>query len=403
MNLIIRNVNLIDGTGAAPVPSTSVVVENGVISWIGEGDVSSLNRSHYEEINGQDLTLMPGTLDCHEHFCGDGGKDGVRIMSQQADDRDVLFERAVNNARRALMAGQTSARDVGSPHGISITLARAVAAGSIPGPRITASGQWIQFPTTWAGASMRTVNSAQQMRDTINAQVAQGAGLIKVGATGENADGTGYGTLGFEIAKLVADMAHAVGLKAAAHCWYARPADTPGVYDGARQAVEAGIDSIEHGTHIDEETAKLMAEKGTYHVPTQSTWDYPVRAAARWGMPKADLERYEHQRDSSIASLNRCMKYGVKIVAGTDAGGAPVRHGTLVREMELLVQSGMEPMDAIRAATSLAAELTGTLDQVGTVEVGKLADLVLVDGDPMYDMQALRNIWAVFQGGRRIR
>ena len=403
MNLIIRNVNLIDGTGAAPVPSTSVVVENGVISWIGEGDISSLNRSHYEEINGQDLTLMPGTLDCHEHFCGDGGKDGVRIMSQQADDRDVLFERAVNNARRALMAGQTSARDVGSPHGISITLARAVAAGSIPGPRITASGQWIQFPTTWAGASMRTVNSAQQMRDTINAQVAQGAGLIKVGATGENEDGTGYGTLGFEIAKLVADMAHAVGLKAAAHCWYARPADTPGVYDGARQAVEAGIDSIEHGTHIDEETAKLMAEKGTYHVPTQSTWDYPVRAAARWGMPKADLERYEHQRDSSIASVKRCMKYGVKIVAGTDAGGAPVRHGTLVREMELLVLSGMEPMDAIRAATSLAAELTGTLDQVGTVEVGKLADLVLVDGDPMYDIQALRNIWAVFQGGRRIR
>ena len=189
----------------------------------------------------------------------------------------------------------------------------------------------------------------------------------------------------------------------AAHCWYARPADTPGVYDGARQAVEAGIDSIEHGTHIDEETAKLMAEKGTYHVPTQSTWDYPVRAAARWGMPKADLERYEHQRDSSIASVKRCMKYGVKIVAGTDAGGAPVRHGTLVREMELLVLSGMEPMDAIRAATSLAAELTGTLEQVGTVEVGKLADLVLVDGDPMYDIQALRNIWAVFQGGRRIR
>ena len=201
MNLIIRNVNLIDGTGAAPVPSTSVVVENGVISWIGEGDVSTLNRSHYEEIYGQDLTLMPGTLDCHEHFCGDGGKDGVRIMSQQADDRDVLFERAVANARRALMAGQTSARDVGSPHGISITLARAVAAGSIPGPRITASGQWIQFPTTWPGASMRTVNTAQQMRDTITAQIAQGAGLIKVGATGENEDGTGYGTLGYDIAK----------------------------------------------------------------------------------------------------------------------------------------------------------------------------------------------------------
>ena len=403
MNLLIRNVNLIDGKEPQPTPSVNVVVEDGVIAWIGEGAVSSFKRPHYEEINGQDLTLMPGTLDCHEHFCGDGGRYGVRIMSQESDNRDVLFGRAAANARRSLMAGQTSARDVGSPHGISITLARAVAAGSIPGPRITASGQWIQFPTTWPGANMRTVTTLEQMRDVIQEQIAQGAGLIKVGATGEHEDGTGYATLGFEVAKLVADMAHEAGLKAAAHCWYARPEDTPGVFDGARQAVEAGIDSIEHGTHIDEDTAKLMAEKGTYHTPTQSTWDYPVRAAARWGLPKEELARYEAQRDSSIASVKRCLKHGVKIVAGTDAGGAPVRHGTLVREMELLTQSGMEPMDAIKAATSLAAELTGTLDQVGTIEVGKLADLILVDGDPMYDMAALRNIWAVFQGGRRIR
>lgn len=403
MNLLIRNVRLIDGTGAEPIPSVNVVVENGVISWIGEGDVSSLKHPHYEEINGQDLTLLPGTLDCHEHFCGDGGRYGVRIMGQEADNREGLLVRAAANARRALMAGQTSARDVGSPHGIGITLARAVAAGSIPGPRITASGQWIQFPTTWPGASMRTVETPEQMRAVITDQIAQGAGLIKVGATGENEDGTGYGTLGFEVAKLVADMAHQAGLKAAAHCWYARPEDTPGVYDGARQAVEAGIDSIEHGTHIDEETAKLMAQKGTFHVPTQSTWDYPVRAAARWGLSSEELGRYEAQRDSSIASVKRCLKHGVKIAAGTDAGGAPVRHGTLVREMELLVQSGMAPMDAIRAGTSLAAELTGTLDQVGTIEVGKLADLVLVDGDPLSDMGALRDIWAVFQGGRRIR
>lgn len=402
MNILFRNVNLIDGTGADPLPSVNVVVENGVISWIGEGNVSSLNHPHYEEINGQDLTLLPGTLDCHEHFCGDGGRYGVRIMSQE-EDRGILFGRAAANARRALMAGQTSARDVGSPHGISITLARAVAAGSIPGPRITASGQWIQFPTTWSGASSRTVETPDQMRDVITAQIAQGAGLIKVGATGEREDGTGFGTLGLEVAKLVADMAHAAGLKAAAHCWYALPEDTPGVFEGARQAVEAGIDSIEHGTHTDEETAKLMAQKGTYLVPTQSTWDYPIRAAARWGLPRNELARYEDQRDSSIASVKRCLKHGVKIVAGTDAGGAPVRHGTLVREMELLVQSGMTPMDAIRSATSLAAELTGTLDHVGTVELGKLADLILIDGDPLSDMGAMKNIWAVFQGGKRIR
>ncbi len=292
------------------------------------------------------------------------------------------------------MTGQTSARDVGSPYGVSITLARAVAAGSIPGPRITAAGQWLQFPTTWPYSMVRMLETPQEMRQVVLEQIAQGAGLIKVGATGVREDGSDYGTLGPEVARMVVELAHAAGIKVAAHCRG---------FVGTREAVEAGIDSIEHGSSIDEATARLMARKGTFLVPTQSGWDRRLRNTKLWGLTKEEVRLAERQREESIASFKRCLKARVKIAAGTDAGGGPGRHGTVVRELEVMVYSGLTPMQAIESATRVASELTGTLDEVGTIEVGKLADLVLVDGDPLSDLSALRNVWAVFQGGKRIR
>ena len=392
MNLLIRNVRLIDGTGADAIPSVNVVVENGVISWIGEGSVTPSAHPHYEDINGEDLTLMPGTFDCHEHFAGDGGQNGVLMMND--DVPEVLLVKAAANARRALMTGQTSARDVGSPYGISITLARQVATGSIPGPRITAAGQWIQAPTTWPYSMVHTIESADQMRQVVTDQIGQGAGLIKVGATGVREDGSDYATLGPEIAKLVVDLAHGVGLKVAAHCTG---------FAGATEAVEAGIDSIEHCTNIDAATARLMAQKGTVAVPTMSTWDYRLEAAARWNLPKEEIDLAEGRRDASRASFRDMLDAGVKIAAGTDAGGSPVRHGTIVHEMEVMIEAGLTTMQAIESATRIAAEITGTLKDTGTVEVGKLADLILIDGDPLSDIGAMRDVWAVFQGGRRVR
>ena len=392
MNLIIRNVRLIDGTGVDAISSVNVVVENGIISWIGEGNISPLAHPHYDDINGEDLTLMPGTFDCHEHFAGDGGQNGVLAMND--DIPEVLMVKAAANARRALMTGQTSARDVGSPYGMSITLARQVATGSIPGPRITAAGQWIQAPTTWPYSMVYTIETPEQMRQVVSDQIAQGAGLIKVGATGIREDGSDYGTLGPEIASLVVQMAHGAGLKVAAHCTG---------FVGAREAVEAGIDSIEHATQIDEFTAKLMFERGTVAVPTVSTWDYKLNAATRWNLPKEEIDLAEARRDSSKASFRRMLDAGVKIAAGTDAGGSPVRHGTIVHEMEVMIECGLTTMQAIESATRIAAEITGTIDHTGTVEIGKVADLILVDGDPLSDIGAIRNVWAVFQGGRRIR
>ena len=393
MNLIVRNVRMIDGTGADPVPKVNVVVENGRISWIGEGAVSPTNHPHFEDINAEDLTLVPGTFDCHEHFAGDGGQHGVRTMN--TDPPEVLLAKAAGNARRALMTGQTSARDVGSPRGISITLARSVAAGALPGPRIVASGEWLQYPTTWGQSKIETVNTPEDMRRAIQARIDQGAGVIKIGATGGDPQGGGCGTMGAEVARMVMDFVHGKGLKVAAHCTG---------FHGTREVVEAGIDSVEHGTHIDEDTARMMAEKGTILVPTLSWRDFLFRASKRHGLSRKQVDSSEAVREHHRASYQRCIAAGVKIAAGTDAGGGdPMRHGNIVRELEVMVDWGLSPMDALKAATSTASELVGTSDDVGTIEVGKLADFALIDGDPLSDIGDMRKVWAVYQGGRQVR
>ena len=267
------------------------------------------------------------------------------------------------------------------------------------GPRITAAGEWLQFPGTWAHSKSptRTVHTLEEMLEGILKRIAQGAGLIKVGATRQDLPNQTdeRGTMGPEIAKKVVDFVHSHGLKIAAHCTG---------YAGTREIVEAGGDSVEHGTHIDEETAKMMAEKGVVLVPTLAWRDYLFRASKRHGVPKERVESSEAIRESHRASFQRCIAAGVKIAAGTDAGGGdPMRHGNIVRELEVMVETGLQPMQAIEAATRVAAELVGTIDDVGTIEVGKQADFILVDGDPLSDVRDLRNLWAVYQGGRRIR
>ena len=392
MDLVIRNVTLIDSTEAQPTSRVTVEVAGGAVSRIGEGVVRPGLRVHREDIDGSGLTLMPGMIDCHEHFTGDGGLDSMERLL--GDTEDVFTLKAVDNCRRALMSGVTSARDVGSRYGINILIARQAAAGTILGPRIVAAGEWLQFPGTWPAGLTRHLETVEELVIAIKEQIDRGAGLVKVGATGFRADGDQFGSLGPEALDVAVRAAHEAGLKIAAHCHG---------YEGSRQAVEAGIDSIEHGTWVDEGTVELMAQKGTYLVPTMSTWDTRLRLGEQQGMTRVEMSGFLDRKENSIASFRRALKAGVKVAVGTDAGGSPARHGFIAREIELMAENGMSPVQAIRSATGEAARLLGIDDQVGTVEVGKRADLVLIDGDPHSDPAALRNVWAVFQGGRRVR
>ena len=392
MDLVIRNVRLIDGSGADPVAQVSVEVTGGVISWIGEETARPRRAVHQQDVSGQGLTLIPGMIDCHEHFTGDGGMDSMdRLLG---DTREEFTLKAVGNAHRALMSGVTSARDVGARYGININIAQQAAAGTITGPRIIASGEWFQFAGTWPPGLTRSTETPEELLLGIQEMIEKGAGLIKVGATGFRPNGEQFASMSPEALEVAVRTSHEVGLKIAAHCHG---------FEGTRQAVEAGIDSIEHGTFVDEPTVQLMAEKGTYLVPTMSTWDTRQRLTTQMGWSREQMADILDRKDNGIASFRRALQAGVKIATGTDAGGSAARHGFIAREIELMVDNGMTPKDALEASTRVAADLLGIQDQAGTIEVGKQADMVLIDGDPHSDPGALRNLWAVFQGGRRVR
>ena len=392
MDLVIRNVKLIDGTGASAISEVSVEVTGSAISWIGSESSRPKRTVHQEDINGQGLTLIPGMIDCHEHFTVDGGTDVMdRLLNDTAEEFTL---KAVGNCRRSLMSGVTTARDVGARFGVNINIAKQTAAGAVFGPRIIASGEWFQYPGTWPAGLTRTTETPEELLLGIQDMIQRGAGLIKVGATGFRPDGAQFPSMSREALDAAVRAAHDAGLKIAAHCHG---------FEGTLLAVEAGIDSIEHGTYVDEPTVRLMAEKGTYMVPTMSTWDARERLAIQAGLSKDQMADVYDRKENSIASFKRALQAGVIIATGTDAGGSPARHGFVAREIELMVDNGMTPQAALEASTRVASELLGVQEQVGTIEVGKQADMVLIDGDPHSDIGALKNIWAVFQGGRRVR
>ena len=392
MDLVIRNVRLIDGTGAGPVDQVSVEVTGGLISWIGEETARPRRTVHQQDVSGQGLTLIPGMIDCHEHFTGDGGMDSMdRLLG---DTREEFTLKAVGNCHRSLMSGVTSARDVGARFGININIAQQTASGAIQGPRIIASGEWFQFPGTWPAGLTRNTSTPEELLLGIQEMIERGAGLIKVGASGIDSKGEHFSSLGPEALGLAVRAAHDAGLKIAAHCIG---------FEGTRDAVEAGIDSIEHGMYVDEPTIQLMAEKGTYLIPTMSTWDARERLTTQMGWTREQMGDILDRKENGVASFKRALKAGVKVATGTDSGGSAARHGFIAREVELMVEHGMTPKDALEASTRVSADLLGIQDQAGTIEVGKQADMVLIDGDPHSDPGALRNVWAVFQGGRRVR
>lgn len=391
MDLVIRNVRIVDGVGGPPIPSASVMVENGAIAWIGEEAARPRRHVHQEDIDGRGLTLIPGMIDCHEHFIADGGPENMDHLFK--DSPDLFTIKAIANCRRALLSGVTSARDVGARFAINVEVAKATAAGAFPGPRIVAAGEWLQFPGCWPAELTRHTENVEELLLAIQEQIELGAGLIKVGVTGHSPEGDQLSTMGPAALEAAAKAAHDAGLKIAAHCIG---------FLGSRHAVEAGADSIEHGTYLDEETAALMAEKGTFLVPTMSTWDWTLRFGKRLGLPKETMEQSAERSESAKASFKRALDAGVRIAAGTDAGGSGARHGNIAREIELMALAGMTPQAALEAATREAAALTGIDDVTGTLEVGKQADMVLIDGDPTEEPAALRNVWAVYQGGRRI-
>jgi imidazolonepropionase-like amidohydrolase len=344
-------------------------------------------------LDAPDATLLPGLIDCHVHFAMSGGPDW---LSEMQESYALGCWRAAIHARRTLEAGFTTVRTLGGRPGADVALRDAQAAGIVTGPRVVAANLAICMTGghgAWIG---READGTDDVRKAVREQLKAGADCIKLIATGGvMTPGVQPGSqqLGDDELRAGIDEAHKAGRKVAAHAHGS---------NGIKAAVLAGVDSIEHGSFMTDEIIDLMKQHGTFFSATlcsaQGFVDAPENSVADWAMAKAAVVRV-----ALAESFSRAYQAGVRLVLGTDAGTPFNRHGENARELALMVKLGVDPQDALRAGTRNSAELLGRLDELGTINPGKTADLVLVKGNVVADIDQLcsqSNIQLVLQSGR---
>jgi imidazolonepropionase-like amidohydrolase len=384
------NVRLFDGR--AVKQRAGVLVSDGAISWVGAHARAPRDAKGAREVEGRDRTLTPGFIDSHVHMNFDGDADMVAEARALTPARAAA--KTIRNGTRHLAKGITTVRDLGGMDFTVCDIAKAITDGIADGPGIIACGRALTI-TGGHGAGMfaQEVDGPDAMRAAVREQIRGGARAIKVIATGGVlTPGVPVDFTAFTPEELEAavDEAHKWGRPIGAHAIGA-----PGI----ENAVRAGIDSIEHGSQITAAGARLMKERGTFHVPTIS--------AIRGILDNADVvPAYAVEKANMIAeqareSFRRAMRSGVRHACGTDAGTPFNAHGNGTLEVVRMVEWGLPPLKALQAATSNAAELL-RLPDVGTVEEGKAADLVLWDGDPLDDIQAVLKPSLVMKDGRHV-
>ncbi len=398
---------VIDGTGAAPLDEAVVLVEDETIAAVGRGSAVPLPSSA-TRIDCRGLTLLPGLIDAHTHLAKDGSSGGLGHLKETGAYAAI---RSGVNATRVLDAGYTTVRDLGSFDLTDVATKRAIEHGLIAGPRMVVAahmlvpsgseedGYFRPGVTTYRiGAERGVADGPSELRRAVRLQLHHGADVIKIAATGriysDAPGGPWTPTFSEQEMATVCDEAHRHGAKVAAHAYGA---------EGIRLAVEAGVDSVEHGGWIDDDLARLMADRGVFLVPTFSMLRLAVERGPAGGLHTAMVERASRIREAHAASFQHAMAAGVRIAAGTDCGNPFVYPGKNATEIQFLVEAGLSAMQALVSSTSAAAELLGLGALVGTISPGKQADLLLVDGDPLQDVRILqdeRRIKLVMKGGR---
>jgi len=371
---------LVDGTGREPVRDAVVLIEGDRITAAGARSEIQV-PSDAEVLDWAGSTAMPGLVDSHEHLGIDLG-DEEGLFSQPVE---YYVARSVRTARVIVSAGITTIRDCGEPGTVGQQMKRAIDDGIVPGPRLVAAGRNVCRTGGHGWKMGLQADGPDALRAAVRTLVREGSDVIKIMASG-GISTAGSTVLGAEFTEeefhALIDEAHRRGRKVAAH-GHGGP--------GVAAAVRAGVDSIEHGLFLTDEDVALMAERGTYLVVTAGSF-YVIRDNPE--VPQFQKDKVGNAIDAHRAMLARTRGTGLPIAVGTDEC-----HGRLWFEMQLLHEVGYTPLEAISAGTSSGAELLGLADRLGTIEPGKLADIIEIPGDPLADLTRIKDVVTVLKGG----
>ena len=401
--VVIRAAQIIDGTGAAPIKNGVVVVTDNKIVAVGASGSVTIPAGA-KVIDLGDATLMPGFIDAHTHIVGRvlGDPEGQNSAVHDYDSFGAIL--GVGNAQRTLLAGFTTIRNVGAPNFDDLALRKAINDGWIAGPRILTAAH--SFGITGGHSDENgykpgledkdyktgVADGVDEVRKAVRYQVKYGADLIKICATGgvlSEGDAVGATQYTYEEMKAVVDEAAKLDRKVAAHAHGT---------EGIKLAVRAGVASIEHGSFLDEEGAKMMAQLGTYLVPTLMAGETVERLAKNGVLKGLRAEKALAAAGAMRNAIKLAIANHVLIALGTDAGVIP--HGTNAHEFTLMVEwGGMRPMDSIVAGTLSGAKLLGVDKTTGSLTVGKYADIAAVSGDPLKDIKKMESTIFVMKNG----
>ncbi len=399
---------LLDRPGQPPRDKATVIIRDGKVAEVRDGFAAP--EAGATLIDLKDRFVLPGMIDMHVHLWGIAGEPLKARLGELTRDRFDDMVEAQKNARADLLAGFTTVRDLGGdPRGIR-ALRDAIAAGEIEGPTIVNAGQMVsvtgghgdggnglaeEFADAVHAHQINTCDGPDDCRRAVRAQIGLGAQVIKFAATGgvlSNVAGGLGRQMTPEEMKAIIDTAHSFGRKVAAHSHAA---------EGTKAALAAGVDTIDHGSFLDDEAVALFKTKNAWLVPTMIAPVAALAQARAGQLPPATIPKAEAAGAAMLASHKRAIAAGVKIAFGTDTGVS--KHGENAREFALMVGAGMTPAGAIRAATIDAAEALGRKDQIGSLEPGKAADIIAVAGDPLNDVTRMESVDFVMRGGATVK
>ena len=394
---MIKAARLIDGVNNAPINNAVVIVTGDRITAVGTGLPVPMGAAVVDL--GQ-ATLLPGFIDCHTHVTGQPGENFYDDAFRRSAIDDAVVAHVY--ARRTLEAGFTTIRDVGAGEYLDVALRNAIQRGDIPGPRMQVAG--LPISATGGHGDLNgfspylrfermsgIADGIDAIRKLIRTNIKYGADLIKVLATaGVLSEEDSVGGPQYSQEELNA-------LVAEAHMWDRRVAAHAHGAEGIKRAIRAGVSSVEHASFIDDEGIALAKERGTYLVMDIYNDDYILAEYGRKGYPEKIMNKERQVGRVQRENFKKALGAGAKMAFGTDAGVYP--HGQNARQFATMVEWGMTPDQAIRSATSSAADLLGWSDRVGSVQPGRFADLVAVSGNPLEDVSTLQHVAFVMKGG----